>query len=58
MADVFTKAKRSAVMAFIRSHGNRATELRFIALMREHGITNWRRQAKVEGTGGTGSLRP
>ena len=49
MADVFTKAKRSAVMALIHSHGNRATELRLIALMREHGITGWRRNAPVFG---------
>ena len=49
MADVFTPAKRSAVMALIRSRGNRATELRLIALMREHGITGWRRHAPVFG---------
>jgi DNA mismatch endonuclease (patch repair protein) len=49
MPDVFTKAKRSAVMALIRSRGNRATELRLIALMREHGITGWRRNAPVFG---------
>ena len=49
MADVFTKAKRSAVMSLIRSRGNRATELRLIALMREHGITGWRRKACVFG---------
>ena len=49
MADVFTKAKRSAVMAVIRSRGNLATELRLIALMREHAITGWRRNAPVFG---------
>lgn len=49
MADVFTTAKRSAVMALIRSRGNRATELRLIALMREHGITGWRRTVKLFG---------
>ncbi len=49
MPDVFTKAKRSAVMSLIRSRGNRATELRLIALMREHGITGWRRNAPVFG---------
>ena len=49
MTDVFTKAKRSAVMSRIRSRGNRATELRLIALMREHGITGWRRNAPVFG---------
>lgn len=49
MADVFTKAKRSAVMSIIRSRGNRVSELRLIALMRHHGITGWRRNAKVFG---------
>ena len=36
-------------MSRIRSRGNRATELRLIALMREHGITGWRRNARVFG---------
>ena len=49
MADVFTKAKRSAVMSLIRSRGNRATELRLIALMREHRITGLSRNARVFG---------
>ena len=49
MTDVFTKAKRSAVMALIRSRGNRATELRLIALMHERGITGWRHHALVFG---------
>ena len=47
--DVFTKVKRSAVMAAIHSHGNKDTELRLIALMREYGITGWRRNAPVFG---------
>jgi len=49
MADIFTKAKRSAVMALIRSRGNRATELRMIALLRAHGITGWRRGVRLMG---------
>jgi len=49
MPDVFTKAKRSEVMSRIRSRGNRDTELRLIALMREHGITGWRRNAPIFG---------
>lgn len=49
MADIFTKAKRSEVMSRIRSHGNRGTELRLIALMRAQGITGWRRNARVFG---------
>ena len=49
MADIFTRAKRSEVMSRIRSHGNHATELRLIALMRAHGITGWRRNARLFG---------
>src|SRR6266536_3936696 len=49
MADVFTPAKRSAVMSRIRASGNRDTELRMIALFRQHGLTGWRRNAPVFG---------
>jgi DNA mismatch endonuclease (patch repair protein) len=49
MADVFSKAKRSEVMARIRSHGNRATELVLAALFRRHGFTGWRRRQPVFG---------
>ncbi len=47
MPDVFTKAKRSEVMRRIRSHGNAATELRLMALMRKAGIKGWRRQVSL-----------
>jgi DNA mismatch endonuclease (patch repair protein) len=49
MPDVFTKAKRSAVMAAIRGKGNKATELRMIALLRAHGLTGWRRGQALTG---------
>lgn len=49
MPDVFTEAKRSAVMALIRGSGNRDTELRLITLLREAQITGWRRKAPVFG---------
>jgi DNA mismatch endonuclease (patch repair protein) len=49
MTDVFTKAKRSAVMARIRSRGNRDTELVLVRLLRRHGITGWRRQVVLCG---------
>ena len=49
MADVFTKAKRSQVMAAIRSRGNQDTELRFAALLRAAGITGWRRHLALPG---------
>ena len=47
MPDVFTKARRSAVMSRIRGAGNKDTELRLIALMRAAGITGWRRGARL-----------
>ncbi len=49
MPDVFTKAKRSAIMARIRSRGNKDTELRMIELFRAHGITGWRRGVALFG---------
>jgi DNA mismatch endonuclease (patch repair protein) len=49
VADVFTKKKRSQVMAAIRSTGNRATELRLAAIFRAHGITGWRRHQALPG---------
>ncbi|MEI7728463.1 MAG: very short patch repair endonuclease [Verrucomicrobiota bacterium] len=49
MPDVFSKKKRSQVMAAIRSHGNKGTELKLIAIMRTHGITGWRRKQPLPG---------
>jgi DNA mismatch endonuclease, patch repair protein len=49
MADVFTKAKRSAVMSRIRSRGNKDTELALVRLLRAHKISGWRRQVEVRG---------
>ncbi len=49
MPDVFTPEKRSAVMARIRSRGNRDTELVMVALLRAAGITGWRRGLKLPG---------
>ncbi len=47
MADVFSKAKRSAVMSRIRSRENKATEIAFMTLLRSHGITGWRRHFAI-----------
>ena len=49
MPDVFLPEKRSAVMALIRSKGNRSTELRFAKLMRDQGVKGWRRSFPLEG---------
>jgi len=49
MADIWGKQKRSEVMSLIRSRGNKATELRLIAIFREFGITGWRRNQALLG---------
>lgn len=50
MADVFSKRRRSAVMAAISSRGNHTTELRLVRLMREYGVAGWRRHQPLPGT--------
>lgn len=64
MPDVFSKAKRSEVMSRIRSAGNKDTEQKLAGLMREAGITGWRRQAalkyevgKMKDERGTGKMK-
>jgi DNA mismatch endonuclease (patch repair protein) len=42
MADVFTKSKRSQVMAAIRGKGNRTTEWRLRSRLIQAGIRGWR----------------
>lgn len=42
MADVFSKKKRSAVMAAIKGKGTRSTELAVRHLLKKLGITGWR----------------
>jgi len=49
MADIFSKAQRSALMAKVRSRGNRSTEQRLIRLMRAARITGWRRNFPLPG---------
>lgn len=49
MTDVFSRKKRSEVMASIKASGNATTELRLIALFRLHGICGWRRNQKLPG---------
>jgi DNA mismatch endonuclease (patch repair protein) len=45
----FGSLNRSQLMARVRSTGNRTTELRTVALLREYGITGWRRHGKLPG---------
>jgi DNA mismatch endonuclease (patch repair protein) len=49
VVDFLTKQKRSMLMSRIRSHGNAATELRFIRLLKDSGITGWRRRHPLQG---------
>jgi len=49
VSDVFSKAKRSQVMAAIRSKGNKATELKLVSIFRANGIVGWRRNHKTMG---------
>jgi DNA mismatch endonuclease (patch repair protein) len=50
MADIWNKRKRSEVMGLVRSHGNNATELRLIEVLRAHRILGWRRKQKLPGS--------
>jgi len=42
MADVFSKKKRSAIMAAIKGRGTKSTELAVRAILKRLGITGWR----------------
>jgi DNA mismatch endonuclease (patch repair protein) len=50
MSDVFTKKKRSQVMAAIRSKGNKDTELKLASILRTNGIKGWRRHQRLPGS--------
>ena len=50
MADVHTKRIRSKNMAAIKSKGNKTTEKKFEYLLKNAGITGWRRNYKIIGT--------
>ncbi len=49
MADVFTKARRSAVMSRIRGRGNKYTEIALARLLRQNKTTGWRRHLPIFG---------
>ena len=49
MADSLSKDRRSWNMSRIRGKGNRSTELRLIQLLKEAGITGWRRHQPLTG---------
>ncbi len=45
----FGGLSRSALMSRVRSRGNKTTELRMVALLRQYGIAGWRRHTKLPG---------
>ena len=49
MADIYTRAERSALMAKVRGRGNLTTEQALAKLLRTQGWSGWRRQQVVRG---------
>lgn len=47
--DKISKQARSKIMAAVRGRGNKSTELRMAALLRENGLTGWRRHLPLAG---------
>ena len=49
MVDTFSKAERSRIMASVKSRNSKSTELRFISIINDKGITCWRRNYMLTG---------
>lgn len=49
MIDFVSKEKRSNIMRAVRAKGNKTTELALIQVFRQHKITGWRRNSKLDG---------
>jgi len=49
MSDVFTKEKRSQIMAAVKQKNNKSTEIRLLKFFKENKITGWRRNYKIYG---------
>ncbi len=45
----FGDLSRADLMSRVRSRGNKTTECRMVSLLRSHGITGWRRHARLPG---------
>jgi DNA mismatch endonuclease (patch repair protein) len=61
MADLYSRAQRSALMAKVRGRGNASTEGALAAILRAEGWSGWRRQQIVRGKGAKATpfrLRP
>ena len=49
MADIFNNKKRSEIMRKVKSQKNKSTELRLIDILKQNGITGWKRKYPVTG---------
>jgi DNA mismatch endonuclease, patch repair protein len=49
MTDVFSREKRSEIMAAVRSRGNKNTEQKLISILQAYGIKGWRRNQSLTG---------
>jgi DNA mismatch endonuclease (patch repair protein) len=49
MSDTVGKDVRSRIMAQVKSKGNKSTELKVMELLRQYGITGWRRHWPIAG---------
>lgn len=49
MTDVFSKKKRSLIMAAVKSTGNKVTEESLVAIFRRNHVTGWRRHLSLLG---------
>jgi len=47
--DTFSKTERSKIMASVKSRNNKSTEIRFLSILKEKGVTGWRRNYPVAG---------
>jgi DNA mismatch endonuclease (patch repair protein) len=56
MADIYSRAQRSALMARVRGRGNVTTEGALAAILRAEGWSGWRRQRTLRGHGAQGAL--
>jgi len=57
MADIYSRAERSALMAKVRGRGNLTTEEALAKLLRAQGWSGWRRQRSIGGTSAAGRFR-
>ena len=49
MTDIYSKEKRSWLMGRVRSTGNKSTEEKLIAILKQNHLTGWRRKYSLFG---------